>query len=269
MLRTPSGGAGSPGAAGAEGRLVSIGTVLNLLREEFPEVTISKIRFLEAEGLVEPQRTPSGYRKFSTEDVERLGCVLRMQRDHYLPLRVIKEHLEARARGEAPQLPAPAKPRDAALVAADGPVAGPSGDAGDIARAAGAELGAPVPAPPPRIGREELLSTTGVTESELVEWESYGLVTPHPDGGFDADAVAVARLVADLGRFGLEPRHLRVMKAAADRQAGLVEQVVAPLRRHRNPQTRAHAEATTRELATLSVRLHAALVQAALHAGSH
>ncbi|MFF4219517.1 MerR family transcriptional regulator [Streptosporangium nondiastaticum] len=269
MLRTPSGGAGSPGAAGAEGRLVSIGTVLNLLREEFPEVTISKIRFLEAEGLVEPQRTPSGYRKFSTEDVERLGCVLRMQRDHYLPLRVIKEHLEARARGETPQLPAPAKPRDAALVAADDRVAGPPGDAGDITRAAGAELGAPVPAPPVRIGREELLSATGVTESELGEWESYGLVTPHPDGGFDADAVAVARLVADLGRFGLEPRHLRAMKAAADRQAGLVEQVVAPLRRHRNPQTRAHAEATTRELATLSVRLHAALVQAALHAGSH
>ncbi|MET9417462.1 MerR family transcriptional regulator [Streptomyces klenkii] len=269
MLRTPSGGAGSPGAAGAEGRLVSIGTVLNLLREEFPEVTISKIRFLEAEGLVEPQRTPSGYRKFSTEDVERLGCVLRMQRDHYLPLRVIKEHLEARARGEAPQLPAPAKPRDAALVAADGRVAGPPGAAGDAGRADGAEPGALAPAPPPRLGREELLSATGVTEGDLVEWESYGLVTPHPDGGFDADAVAVARLVADLGRFGLEPRHLRVMKAAADRQADLVEQVVAPLRRHRNPQTRAHAEATTRELATLSVRLHAALVQAALHAGSH
>ncbi|MFF7724958.1 MerR family transcriptional regulator [Streptomyces sp. NPDC008001] len=268
MLRTPSGGAGSTGAAGAEGRLVSIGTVLNLLREEFPEVTISKIRFLEAEGLVEPQRTPSGYRKFSTEDVERLGCVLRMQRDHYLPLRVIKEHLEARERGETPQLPAPAKPRDAALVAVDGGAAGPSGaDAGAVP--AGTEPGAPVPSPAARIGREELLSTTGVTEGDLAEWESYGLVTPHPDGGFGADAVAVARLVADLGRFGLEPRHLRAMKAAADRQAGLVEQVVAPLRRHRNPQTRAHAEATTRELATLSVRLHAALVQAALHAGSH
>ncbi|MFC5149778.1 MerR family transcriptional regulator [Streptomyces aureoversilis] len=269
MLRTPSGGTGSPGAAGAEGRLVSIGTVLNLLREEFPEVTISKIRFLEAEGLVEPQRTPSGYRKFSTEDVERLGCVLRMQRDHYLPLRVIKEHLEARARGEAPQLPAPAKPRDAALLADQGQEAGPDAVIGEAAVLAGGELGAPVPSPAARIGREEMLSATGVTESELVEWESYGLVTPHPDGGFDADAVAVARLVADLGRFGLEPRHLRAMKAAADRQAGLVEQVVAPLRRHRNPQTRAHAEATTRELATLSVRLHAALVQAALHAGSH
>ncbi|MEU1814482.1 MerR family transcriptional regulator [Streptomyces roseifaciens] len=269
MLRTPSGGTGSPGAAGAEGRLVSIGTVLNLLREEFPEVTISKIRFLEAEGLVEPQRTPSGYRKFSTEDVERLGCVLRMQRDHYLPLRVIKEHLEARARGEAPQLPAPAKPRDAALLADHGQEAGPDAVIDEAAVLAGAGLGAPVPSPAARIGREEMLSATGVTESELVEWESYGLVAAHPDGGFDADAVAVARLVADLGRFGLEPRHLRAMKAAADRQAGLVEQVVAPLRRHRNPQTRAHAEATTRELATLSVRLHAALVQAALHAGSH
>ncbi|MEV4438634.1 MerR family transcriptional regulator [Streptomyces sp. NPDC049577] len=251
MLRTPSGGTGSSGAAGAEGRLVSIGTVLNLLREEFPEVTISKIRFLEAEGLVEPQRTPSGYRKFSSEDVERLGFVLRMQRDHYLPLKVIREHLDALARGERVQLPAPAQSRD--------PLDLPEGVLAPAAAEPGPERPTAV-----RIGREELLAAAGVSAPELAEWESYGLLAPHPDGGFDADCVTIAKLVADLGRFGLEPRHLRVMKAAADREAGLVEQVVAPLRRHRNPQTRAHAEATTRELATLSVRLHAALVQAAL-----
>ncbi|MFI9202743.1 MerR family transcriptional regulator [Streptomyces sp. NPDC053048] len=254
MLRTPSGGAGSSGAAGAEGRLVSIGTVLNLLREEFPEVTISKIRFLESEGLVEPRRTPSGYRKFSTQDVERLGYVLRMQRDHYLPLKVIREQLDALARGERVQLPAPAQPRDALdlVEGLDGPGAAdgsPTGPEGPTAT---------------RIGREELLATAGVTEDELAEWESYGLLVPHPDGGFDADAATVARLVADLGGFGLEPRHLRAIKAAADREAGLIEQVIAPLRRHRNPQTRAHAEATARELAGLSVRLHAALVRAAL-----
>lgn len=98
MLRTPTGGAGS-GTATAGDRLVSIGTVLNQLRDEFPEVTISKIRFLEAEGLVEPRRTASGYRKFSPQDVERLAQILRMQRDHYLPLKVIREHLDALARG--------------------------------------------------------------------------------------------------------------------------------------------------------------------------
>ncbi|MEV5511168.1 transcriptional regulator FtsR [Streptomyces orinoci] len=248
MLHTPSGGTGSSGAAGTEGRLVSIGTVLNLLREEFPEVTISKIRFLEAEGLVEPQRTPSGYRKFSTADVERLAQVLRMQRDHYLPLKVIREHLDALARGERVQLPAPGQPRDVLDLPETQVPGAPEPETSGAART----------------DREELLATTGVTEGELAEWESYGLVTAHPDGGFDADSVAVARLVADLGRFGLEPRHLRAIKAAAEREAALIEQVVAPLRRHRNPQTRAHAEATARELAALSVRLHAALVQSAL-----
>jgi DNA-binding transcriptional MerR regulator len=104
MLQTPSGGAGH-GTAATDSGLMSIGTVLNVLRDEFPEVTISKIRFLESEGLIEPQRTPSGYRKFSNRDVERLGHVLRMQRDHYLPLKVIREHLDAMERGEAVALP--------------------------------------------------------------------------------------------------------------------------------------------------------------------
>ncbi|MFF4015650.1 MerR family transcriptional regulator [Streptomyces sp. NPDC001843] len=240
MLRTPSGGAGH-GTAATDSGLVSIGTVLNALRDEFPEVTISKIRFLESEGLVEPQRTPSGYRKFSAGDVERLGHVLRMQRDHYLPLKVIREHLDAMERGEAVQLPVVGRQRDgeSVLQPAEGPTAA-------------------------RIGRAELLAAAGIDESDLEEWESYGLLTPLEGGVYDAEAVTVASLVAELGRFGIEPRHLRVMKAAADREAGLVDQVVAPLKRHRNPQTRAHAEARTRELAALTVRLHAALVQTAL-----
>jgi DNA-binding transcriptional MerR regulator len=220
---------------------MSIGAVLNVLRDEFPEVTISKIRFLESEGLIEPQRTPSGYRKFSAQDVERLGHVLRMQRDHYLPLKVIREHLEAVERGEAVRLPALGRQREggAAPEPSDGPTAA-------------------------RIGRAELLSAAEIGEQELQEWESYGLITPLPDGAYDAEAVTVAVLVTELGRFGIEPRHLRVMKAAADREAGLVDQVVAPLKRHRNPQTRAHAEARTKELAGLTVKLHAALVQTAL-----
>lgn len=220
---------------------MSIGTVLNVLRDEFPEVTISKIRFLESEGLVEPRRTPSGYRKFSSEDVERLGHVLRMQRDHYLPLKVIREHLDAMERGEAAVLPTVGRQRDgqAAPEPSDAPTAA-------------------------RIGRSELLAAAGIDERELQEWESYGLVVPLEDGVYDAEAVTVAALVSELGRFGIEPRHLRLMKAAADREAGLVDQVVAPLRRHRNPQTRAHAEARTKELAGLTARLHAALVGTAL-----
>ncbi|MEU6377437.1 MerR family transcriptional regulator [Streptomyces sp. NPDC046909] len=239
MLQSPSGGA-RDGAAAADSGLMSIGTVLNALRDEFPEVTISKIRFLESEGLIEPQRTPSGYRKFSPEDVERLGHVLRMQRDHYLPLKVIREHLDAMERGEAVVLPVVGRQRD--------------GEAAE-------PFEAPTAA---RIGRSELLAAAEIDERELEEWESYGLIAPLPDGVYDAEAVTVAALVAELGRFGIEPRHLRVMKAAADREAGLVDQVVAPLKRHRNPQTRAHAEARTKELAGLTVKLHAALVQTAL-----
>ncbi|MEW2547741.1 MerR family transcriptional regulator [Streptomyces sp. NPDC047002] len=247
MLRTPKGGA-DRGTAPAAEPLVSIGAVLVRLRDEFPEVTISKIRFLEAEGLVEPRRTPSGYRKFSSQDVERLALVLRMQRDHYLPLKVIKEHLEALGRGEQVALPGPQRDRDTWSVAAVPEQEGPTAA---------------------RVGRAELLAALEVPADDLDEWESYGLIAAQPDGSYDADTVQVARLVADLGRFGLEPRHLRIMKAAAEREAGLVEQVVAPLRRHRNPQTRAHAEATTRELAGLSVRLHAALVRTALHGRLH
>ncbi|MFI9106354.1 MerR family transcriptional regulator [Streptomyces fildesensis] len=240
MLRTPSGGAGN-GTATADGRLLSIGAVLTHLQDEFPEVTISKIRFLEAEGLVEPQRTPSGYRKFAMRDVERLGHVLRMQRDHYLPLRVIREHLDALDRGEQIPLPGPGEARELA----DG-TAGTEGS-GEL-----------------RIGREALLAATGAEPADLEQWESYGLVEAGRDGGYDAEAVNIGKLIVDMGRFGLEPRHLRAVKAAADREVGLVEQVVAPLRRHRNPQTRTHAETTARELAALSVRLHAAMVQSAL-----
>lgn len=257
MLRIPAGGAAKSGTATAASsgvRLVSIGTVLTMLRDEFPEVTISKIRFLEAEGLVEPRRTPSGYRKFSTDDVERLAHVLRLQRDHYLPLKVIREQLDALARGEQIRIPAPT---------AHGESVDPASPA-----ALYGEVGRERPTVA-RVGRAELIAAAEVDEVQLVEWESYGLIAEAPGGGFDAEAVTVARLVADLGRFGLEPRHLRAMKAAADREAGLVEQVVSPLRRHRNPQTRAHAEATMKELAGLSVRLHEALVQTALGVRLH
>lgn len=228
---------------------MSIGEVLAALRPEFPDVTISKIRFLEEQGLVDPDRTPSGYRKFGHDDVERLRFILSVQRDHYLPLRVIREHLDAMDAGEAP--PEPPGTEHAAAV--------------DVPSAT-EQLVRDAFVPGPRLGRAELLAAAGVAEQQLADWESYGLVAATPDGGFDPEMLQVARLVAELGRFGLEPRHLRAVKAAADREVGLVEQIVAPLRRHRNPQTRAHAAALARELATLSVRLHAALVHAGLRA---
>ncbi|MEV6105299.1 MerR family transcriptional regulator [Streptomyces sp. NPDC051940] len=237
-------GTGGPATAVA-GRLMSIGSVLAVLREEFPEVTISKIRFLEAEGLVEPQRTPSGYRKFAPADVARLAQVLRMQRDHYLPLRVIREQLDAAERGD--RLPQPGVPVHAGDPSAYGEDPEDAGEAD-------------------RLSRPELLRAAGVDEDDLADWESYGLLSPDGQGGYDQESVAVVQLFAGLGRYGFEPRHLKGAKAAAEREAGLIEQAIAPLRRHRSSRTRAEAEAAAQELIGLSSRLHSVLLQSALRA---
>jgi len=229
------------------GAHMSIGEVLAALRSDFPDVTISKIRFLEAEGLVEPSRTPSGYRKFAHEDIDRLRYVLTAQRDHYLPLRVIKDHLDAIDRGlEPPQLgtPGPRVPR--MVVASDG-APGPEAFGRDPADV--------------RLARAELLDEAGIDEKQLVQLEEYGLVSSRGGGHYDSDALLVATTVAEMAAFGLEPRHLRSFKTAADREAGLVEQVVAPLAHQRNPEARARADEVVRELAALSVRLHATLVR--------
>ncbi|MHB2023122.1 MAG: transcriptional regulator FtsR [Mycobacteriales bacterium] len=230
---------------------MSIGEVLSLLRAEFPDVTISKIRFLEAEGLIEPERTASGYRKFGREDVARLRYVLAAQRDHYLPLRVIKSHLEALDRGlEPPAVPGggPQVPR-VLREAADFPDAEAFGR--DVT-----EL---------RLSRQELLEAADLAPAELDTLESYGLLAPRSGSAhYDGDALTIARVVAELARFGIEARHLRAFKAAADREVGLIEQVINPLLRGRNPEARARAEEVSRELASLSVKLHAALVKSAL-----
>jgi DNA-binding transcriptional MerR regulator len=240
-------------AAGVPARaFMSIGEVLAQLRPEFPDITISKIRFLEAEGLIHPERTPSGYRKFSRDDMARLRFVLAQQRDNYLPLRVIKDHLDAIDHGLEPPGRAGGSRAPRALVAAEG-LPGPEEflrEPADI-----------------RLSRDELLTAAGLLPEQLEALEQYGLLGARGKGGhYDGDALAVAKTVAEMARFGIEPRHLRAYKAAADREIGLFEQVVTPLVRQRSPEARARAEEAVRELAALSVRLHAALVKAGLRA---
>ena len=233
---------------------MSIGEVLGQLRPDFADITISKIRFLEAEGLVEPERTASGYRKFSREDVSRLRYVLTAQRDHYLPLRVIKEHLDAIDRGlEPPSLGAAGPKVPRALVAAEG-LPGPEAFLPDVSEI--------------RLSRKELLQAAGLAPHQLDQLEQFGLLAPRPGGShYDGDALVVAKTVAEMARFGIEARHLRPFKSAAEREIGLVEQVVTPLVRQRNPEARARAEEVARELAALSVKLHATLVRSGLGPG--
>jgi DNA-binding transcriptional MerR regulator len=237
-------------AAGAGHAFMSIGEVLGQLRGEFPDVTISKIRFLETEGLVDPQRTPSGYRKFSRDDVARLRYVLSAQRDNYLPLRVIKAHLEALDRGMTPSVggtDGPAVPR--ALVEVDD-MPGPQEFLPEAS-----EL---------RLSRDELVDAAGIDPEQLSTIEGYGLIEARTGGFYDGDALVIAKTIAAMSRYGLEPRHLRAFRTAADREVGLVGQVVAPLVRQRNPEARGRADEVARELASLSVRLHATLVRSGL-----
>ena len=205
-----------------------IGEVLAQLRPEFPDISTSKIRFLEAEGLIEPARSHSGYRRFSAPDIARLRYILTMQRDSYLPLRVIRERL------------------------ADG------GDAAaDPSQANSAERAAA------GLTRHQLLDAADISDAELTELEDYGLIR-RVGRQYGRDALAVARAVAALHQYGVQARHLRAVKASADREANLVEQVVAPQLRQRGPGARDAAARTAWQIADLTLRLHATLVESAL-----
>jgi DNA-binding transcriptional MerR regulator len=218
----------------AEGR--GIGEVLQLLQAEFADVTISKIRFLEAEGLVTPARTASGYRKFSAADVERLRYVLTAQRDQYLPLKVIKEHLGAIDRGLRPAAGGPPVAPSSLPEPAGLPVADDFG-------AAGIDL---------KLTRDEVRAAAGISAELLDELAVHGLIVARGNH-YDGDAIVIARIAAELAPYGIEPRHLRQFRTAADREVGLIEQVTGPRRTE-----------TTEQLAALSVRLHAALVRSRL-----
>jgi DNA-binding transcriptional MerR regulator len=240
--------AAAPSPAAGAHPLMSIGEVLAHLRVEFPDTTISKLRFLEAEGLVEPQRTSAGYRKYSWDDVARLRFVLTAQRDQYLPLRVIREQLaDLEAGSEEPGRHRPA------LVAV-----GPSGEL------PGRTDGDPVPEAERRLARADLVSRSGIDEATLTDLERLGVLVASPPGWYDADALAIAQAVAGLAAYGLEPRHLRGYRTAADREVGLFAQLISPLARQNDPAARARAGETARELVALSQRLHAALVRVGL-----
>ncbi len=233
----------------APGRM-NIGEVHAKLREDFPNLELSKLRYFESMGLVEPVRTAAGYRKYSTTDVDRLRYALTLQRDHHLPLKVIREHLDALDRGlEPPSL-------------AEGP---------QVPRLALAPDGFPSPevfdpeSSRLRLTRRELLLAAEIEESFLADLESYGLVSPRPGSApYDNDAIVVARTVSELADYGIEPRHLRAWKTAADREVGLVEQVAAPIRRSREQGAEGRADEAISQLAALSVRLHAVLVKVGL-----
>jgi len=209
-----------------------IGEVLAQLRPEFPDISTSKIRFLEAEGLIEPARSRSGYRRFSAADIERLRYILTMQRDSYLPLRVIRERLAMKGAGEA-----------GGAEAANGqhPEGRPAAD----------------------MTRRQLLDAAEISEAELTELEDYGLIR-RVGRQYGRDALAVARAVAALRQYGVQARHLRAVKAAADREANLVEQVMAPQLRQRGPGARDAAARTAWQIADLTLRLHVTLVESAL-----
>jgi DNA-binding transcriptional MerR regulator len=210
-----------------------ISEVLAQLLPEFPDVSTSKIRFLEAKGLIEPARSRSGYRRFSAEDIDRLRYILTAQRDSYLPLQVIRERL-ANGAGNPGTLGSNAVP-----------------GAGGSGRATA------------DMSRRQLLEAAGIDDEELTELEDHGLIR-RVGRQYGPEALAVARVVAALGQYGVQARHLRAVKAAVDREANLIEQVVAPQLRQRGPGARDAAARIAWQIADLTMRLHATLVESAL-----
>jgi DNA-binding transcriptional MerR regulator len=221
----------------------SIGEVLVAVKTEFPDITISKIRFLESEGLIDPERTPSGYRKFYEKDVDRLKSILRMQRDEYLPLKVIKDRLLQQESVDGDQ------PVDETLEGAGG---GEPED--DLAE------------PPTglQMSIEEMSAATGVDRDRIKELESFGLVSAHgPEAAryYDGDDYVVLSIVKDLFRYGVEPRHLTMYKHFAEREAAFFETIVMPQLRQRNPEARRAAANSLTDLARASRKLKQALLR--------
>jgi DNA-binding transcriptional MerR regulator len=225
----------------------SIGEVLVAVKTEFPDITISKIRFLESEGLITPERTPSGYRKFYPHDVDRLKSILRLQRDEYLPLKVIKERLLKQDAGEQ--------------------VDGEEVEAGEADGAATAEQEIADAPTGLQMSLEEMSAATGVDRDRIKELESFGIVASQgPDGAhyYDGDAYVILSIVKDFLRYGIEPRHLTMYKHFTDREASFFEALVAPTLRQKNPDARRAAAQTLAELSTTSRKFKQALLRSNL-----
>jgi DNA-binding transcriptional MerR regulator len=216
------------------GKLVTIGQVLSLLTPEFPELTQSKLRFLEDNGLVTPQRTDSGYRKFNEADVERLRLILELQRDRYLPLKVIGQFLSDIDSGKPVVLPGfDSKPNR-------------------HSRVASAKY----------VTKIELIAETSITDSLLAEAQSVGLISAEP---FNASTIEIARAIMKLNRgFGITPRHLRGMKTAADREIGIIEGVVAPVLAKKDASSRSKAAHFAEELQSLFGNIREELIRSAI-----
>jgi DNA-binding transcriptional MerR regulator len=262
---------------------MSIGEVLALLQSEFPDVTISKIRFLESQGLIDPERTPSGYRKFYPADIERLRWILREQRENFLPLKVIKDRLDS---GEPLDISEPAERDNETQAFAV--TALEDGAAVDLEEPPPSWLPKPPrpgpPAPPPArpitpVGGtvprpsgagytfDELVEASGLTGAQLRDVESYGLVGGRAlgrDTFYDDDALEVAKIAAQFMQFGVEARHLRMYRTTSEREAGFVASVVLPLVKQRNPRAREQAADTVEQLVRLGDSMRATMLRRAL-----
>lgn len=224
------------GAAPARGRheaagLLSIGQVLARLTPDFPSLTSSKLRFLEVQGIISPRRTESGYRKFTSADLERLRLALTLQRDHYLPLSVIREYLDDLDAGRDPAPPPTNVPRSIMPTAR-------------------------------RYRRDELLRTAGANAQLLNEALSMGLIAGSET--YDEHALGILRALVALDRHGIEPRHLRSLKQSAERDVTLIESSLAPLRRRTDSTSRGRAAEIAPELARRIAEVREALIRDAL-----
>lgn len=238
----------------------SIGQVLNVLQPDFPDISISKIRFLESEGLVSPERAPSGYRRYAQKDVDRLRYILTVQKEHYLPLKVIREHLDMMDRGmEPPKLDTP-RPAPAPVQSPE-PLQGRT-EASRTPQAEVPQAGQPLqpqPRRPLRLSRKELLEASGLTEAALVELERELIVVPRRGTHYyGREAVTIAIAARRLAEYGVDARHLRQVKSYANREYGIIEQAIAPYQRRAGGDPR-----VTRDVTQLVIHVHAAMMQIA------
>mgnify|MGYP006272932801 CR=1 FL=1 len=227
----------------SSGYLFSIGEVINKIRDEFPDITISKIRFLETHGLITPTRTQSGYRKFSLIDIERLRYILRMQRDHFLPLKVIASHLDAIDRGLEPPAIGDVTPRPPRVAMSTESIA-----ESDSIKAV-------------RLTRTELISNAGCDAELIDRLIEFGLLTSDSKGFFDGRDLAIVQSAAILAGFGFEPRHLKVIKTAASREVDLFNPLLQGAKSGSNPANKAQLEELSLQISNAILKMHENIVR--------